>query len=231
MRRVAIHQPNYLPWIGYFKKMSLCDVFVILDNVQFSKDSYTQRTEVRTRKGWMWLTIPIQKEEHFKLIKDVSLPKNNKWRKKHWLSIHSNYAKTKHFEDFNNFFKDVYLDYGIDTLQDFNEKFIIYMSDIFDIHPEIVRASELNIESELKKSDLLIEIIKNIGGDVYISGTGGENYIEEEKFKKEGIGVDYFKFQPFVYPQRWAGFEPYMSAIDVLFNMGKDGIESDYSES
>ncbi len=230
MRRVAIHQPNYLPWIGYFKKMSLCDVFVILDNVQFSKDSYTQRTEVRTRKGWMWLTIPIQKEEHFKLIKDVSLPKNNKWRKKHWLSIHSNYAKTKHFEDFNNFFKDVYLDYGIDTLQDFNEKFIIYMSDIFDIHPEIVRASELNIESELKKSDLLIEIIKNIGGDVYVSGAGGENYIEEEKFKKEGIEIEYFKFQPFVYPQRWTGFEHYMSAIDLLFNMGKYGIDSDNSE-
>ena len=225
MRRVAIHQPNYLPWIGYFKKMSLCDVFVILDNVQFSKNSYTQRTKIRTREGWLWLTIPIQRGEHFKVIKDISLPIDNTWRKKHWLSIHRNYAKTEHFEDFGDFFKSVYLDYSIDMLQDFNEKFIIYMSDIFGIHPKIVRASELNIESELRKSDLLVEIIKNMGGDVYISGTGGENYIEEEKFKKEGIGIDYFKFQPFVYPQRWAGFEPYMSAIDALFNVGKDGID------
>ena len=218
MRRVAIHQPNYLPWIGYFKKMSLCDVFVILDTVQFSKDSYTQRTKIRTRDGWMWLTIPIQRGERSGLIKDVLLPEDCKWRKKHWLSIHSNYAKTKDFNDFNDFFKSVYLDYDTDRLQDFNEKFILYISDILGIHPEIVYASELNLENDLKKSDHLIEIIENTGGDVYISGVGGRNYIKEEKFERKGIEIEYFEFKPFIYKQRWAGFEPYMSAIDLLFN-------------
>lgn len=218
MRRVAIHQPNYLPWIGYFKKMSLCDVFVILDTVQFSKDSYTQRTKIRTRDGWMWLTIPIQRGERFRLIKDVLLPEDCKWRKKHWLSIHSNYAKTRAFNDFNDFFKRVYLDYDTNRLQDFNEKFIRYISDILGIHPEIVYASELNLENDLKKSDHLIEIIENTGGDVYISGVGGRNYIKEEKFERKGIEIEYFEFKPFIYAQRWDGFEPYMSAIDLLFN-------------
>ena len=178
----------------------------------------------------MWLTIPIQRGNYSKLIKDVSLPKDTKWREKHWLSIRSNYAKTKYFGDFDNFFKSVYLNHDIDRLQDFNEKFIIYMSDVFDIHPEIVRASELNIEDGLKKTNLLIEIINNTGGDVYISGAGGKNYIEEEKFKKEEIEIEYFKFDPFVYPQRWTGFEHSMSAVDLLFNRGKNGIVSDYSE-
>ena len=91
--KVAIHQPNYMPWIGFFQKMALADIFVILDTVQFSKDSYTQRTKIRTKEGWIWLTVPIEKKYHFKPIKDIPLPHDTKWLKKHKMSILSNYSK------------------------------------------------------------------------------------------------------------------------------------------
>ena len=221
---VAIHQPNYLPWVGFFQKMALADIFVILDTVQFSKDSYTQRTKIRTKEGWIWLTIPIEKKYCFKPIKDIPLPQNEKWIKKHRMSIVSNYSKCKFVDDK---FVDEYYFYfeKFGKLQEFNEQGIFYLKDKFGIKTEVVRASELEINKKSKSTELLVEIVKQLGGDIYISGIGGKKYLEEEKFEIEGIGIKYFEFEAFEYQQRWEGFEPYMGAIDLLFNMGEKSKE------
>lgn len=214
---VAIHQPNYMPWIGFFQKMALADILVILDTVQFSKDSYTQRMKIRTKEGWIWLTIPVEKKYYFRPINEVCLPQNNKWIKKHKTALISNYAKASFFD--KNFIEQYYYN-NFTKLQQFNEFGIFYLKDKFGIKTEIVRASELGINEGLKSTELLIEIVKQVGENVYISGMGGKNYIKEEKFEKEGIEIKYFGFKPFEYPQRWEGFEPYMAAIDLLFNVG-----------
>jgi len=219
MKKVAIHQPNYMPWIGFFQKMALADVFVILDTVQFSKDSYTQRTKIRTKEGWIWLTIPVERKYYFKPIKDIHLPQDEKWLKKHKKSIVSNYSKCKYFDDE---FVDEYYSGKFGKLQEFNEYGIFYLKDKFGIKTEIIRASELDIDENLKSTDLLVDIVKKIGGDVYISGLGGGKYMDEWKFLMDNIKLEYFDFKPFEYPQRWDGFEPYMSAIDLLFNVGDE---------
>jgi hypothetical protein len=220
MKKVAIHQPNYLPWIGFFQKIALTDVFVILDTVQFSKDSYTQRTKIRTKEGWIWLTIPIEKKYYFKPIRDIPLPQDGKWLKKHKLSVVSNYSKCKFVDDK---FVDEYYSYSgkFEKLQEFNEHGILYLKAKFGIKTEIVRASELDIADNLKSTDLLVDIVKKVGGDVYISGSGGEKYLDEGKFLMNNIKLEYFEFKSFEYPQRWDGFELYMSAIDLLFNVGE----------
>ena len=220
MKKVAIHQPNYSPWIGFFQKMALADIFVILDNVQFSKDSYTQRTKIRTKEGWIWLTIPIEKKYYFKRIKEVYLPQNDKWIKKHKLSILSNYSKAPFFDI--DFIERYYTN-SFKKLREFNEFGILYLKDEFGIKTEIVRASELDVDDNLKSTDLLVDLVKKVGGDYYISGLGGKRYMEESKFKEEGITLEYFEFEPFKYQQRWEGFEQYMSAIDLLFNAGNNG--------
>ena len=217
MKKVAIHQPNYLPWIGFFQKMALADIFVILDIVQFSKDSYTQRTKIRAKEGWIWLTIPLEKKYYFRPINDIHLPQDEKWVKRHKMSIISNYSKCK-FVDGK--FVDEYYSGKFENLQEFNERGIFYLKDKFGIKTEIVRASELDIDDNLKSTDLLVEIVKKVGGNVYISGLGSGKYMEEGKFLMNDIKVGYFEFKPFEYPQRWDGFEPYMSAIDLLFNVG-----------
>jgi len=217
--KVAIHQPNYLPYIGYFSKMAQADIFVILDNVQFSKDSYTQRTRIRTKEGSIWLTIPVEKKNNsFKLIQEVQLPQNRKWLEKHRLSIISNYSKTPFYDE--TFIRTYYDSYNSILLRDFNEFGIYYLKNIFGIKTKIIRSSELNLNRDLKATDLLIDIIKKIGGTTYISGHGGKKYLDENKFPDEGIKLVYFEFEPFEYKQRWNGFEPYMSAIDLLFNLG-----------
>ncbi len=215
--KVAIHQPNYLPWTGYFKKMALSDVFVILDTIQFSKDSYTQRTKIRTKDGWMWLTIPIEKEGHFKPIKDVQLPRDTKWLKKHMTSVVSNYSKSKFYD--RDFIENYYA-MEHKTLQEFNEAGLFYLKKKLGINAKVVRASELDVDPDLKSTDLILDIVKKTGGDTYISGAGGEKYMELSKFEAEHIQLEFSRFQPSEYAQRWEGFEPYMSAIDLLFNAG-----------
>lgn len=219
---VAIHQPNYMPWLGYFQKMALSDIFVILDNVQFSKDSYTQRTKIRTKEGGIWITIPVERRYYFKPISGVCLPENSKWMKRHKMAILSNYAKAPFFD--RKFVEQYYLNEFV-KLREFNEFGIFYLKNKFGIKTEIVRSSELGINESVKSTELLVEIVKQIGGDVYISGIGGKKYLEEEKVEKEGIEVKYFEFKPFEYPQRWEGFEPYMAAIDLLFNAGEKSKE------
>lgn len=221
--RVAIHQPNYLPYIGFFQKMALSDVFVILDDVQFSKDSYTQRTKIRSKDGVILLTIPINKKYNFKSIKDILLPEDENWLKKHKLSIIANYSKCKYVD--NKFIKHYFSNLDkLETLTEFNEFGIHYLKDQFGIKTKIVRASEL-CSSNLKSTDLLINIVENLGGDFYISGIGGKKYLKEEKFLEHNINLEYFEFENLEYPQRWKGFEPYLSAIDLLFNLGPDSVK------
>jgi hypothetical protein len=217
--KVALHQPNYLPWIGFFQKMALADIFVILDTVQFSNRSYTQRVKIRTKDSWMWLTIPIERKYHFKPLKYIYLPENKKWMKRHENTLIKHYSKCKYFDEK---FGGKYYSKEFEKLQEFNEFGIFYLKDKFGIKTEIVRASELDIDDNLKSTNLLVEIVKKVEGDIYISGLGGGKYMEEGKFLMNNIKLEYFKFKPFKYPQRWDGFEPYMSAIDLLFNVGDE---------
>jgi hypothetical protein len=217
--KVAIHQPNYLPWIGYFSKMAQADVFIIFDTAQFSRDSYTQRTKIRTKDGWTWLTIPISKQFHFQPIQNIAIPGLD-WRKKHINSIQANYAKSPHYDE--TFIKE-YFESPFPTLSQFNEHGIQYFKDKFDIRTKIIRASELPITESTSSTDLLIKMIKYVGGDVYISGTGGKKYQDETQFGRENITIQYNEFKPESYKQRWGGFEPFMSVIDLYFNLGQEG--------
>lgn len=227
MVSISIHQPNYLPFIGFFQKMALSDIFVILDTVQFSKDSFTQRTKIRTKEGWIWLTIPINRKYDFQPIKDVSLPSDSKWAKKHKMSLLSNYSKCKYVdEEFINEYYSSLEKYK--TLQEFNEFGIFYLKDKFNIKTRIVRASELDLDNSLKSTDLLIDIVTKLNGDTYISGSGGANYLDESKFADNDLTLKYFKFKPFEYMQKWDGFEPFMSAIDLFFNCGSQSLMSKY---
>ncbi|MCD4822861.1 MAG: WbqC family protein [Methanococcoides sp.] len=221
MKKVVIHQPNYLPWIGYFQKISSSDIFIILDDVQFSKDSFTQRTKIRTPNGWMWLTIPIQKNNNFNNINQVLLPSDSKWLNSHWKSIVANYSKSKYFNQYGSFFEELYLNNNIQDLQAFNEKIILYLLDVLKIDVEVFRSSDFELDS-LKGTDLLIELVKKVDGDCYISGMGGNNYMDTNLFSQNNIKLEYFKYKPFEYEQRWDGFEPYMSIIDLLFNCGDE---------
>lgn len=221
---VAIHQPNYIPWSGFFAKIKKADCFVILDTVQFSKHGVINRNKIRTKEGSIYLTIPIGKAHHGARICDIKLSEENKWQKRHWKTIQVNYNNSDFFDYYKDFFKQIYRN-EYEYLWQINEEIITYIINCLGIKVEIVKASELDIDPNLHKSDLLISILKSVNASIYLSGPSGKNYLEYNKFAEEQIILDFFIYNRPIYKQRFNGFVPNLSVIDLLFNTGEKSKE------
>lgn len=218
-RVVTIHQPNYLPWIGLFSKIMQADCFIIYDNAQYTTGGVIHRNKIRTRNGWLYLTVPVSKHLGKSRICDVPLPEEKRWRKDHWRTIYQNYVRSPFFKDYGGFFKELYQQ-SFELLCQLNEKILLYVLNCFGIKVEVIKASEMKIDPVLRKTDLMLAYLKCAGADIYLSGPSGRNYLEAEKFPQNNMGLKYFAFQHPVYQQRYPGFEPNLSAIDLLFNEG-----------
>ena len=217
---VSVHKPQYLPWIGYFHKIAHSDVFVFLDNVQYKKREFQNRNKIRTKEGWLWLTVPVITKGRFtQNMKEVLIDNTSNWHKKHWQSIEMNYSKAKYFNEYKEFFKSLY-EKEWDKLIDLNVFIIKYINELLNIKIPVYYESDLNIEGE--KTTRIINICKKLNADTYLSGIGGKEYLIEEEFIKTGIKLIYQNFKHPVYTQVYPGFEPFMSIVDLLFNCGKE---------
>ena len=177
------------------------------------------RNKIRTFQGSNYLTIPVNRNYMLSKIVDVPLPKDKKWRRSHWIQIYRNYVKTPFFKDHEKFFENVYQE-DFEYLWQLNNKILLYLLKCFQINVELHRTSELNACFGLYKTDLMIEYLKTLGADLYFSGPSGKSYLEVKKFQDNGIDLKFAQFDHPVYQQRYPGFEPRMSAIDLLFNHG-----------
>jgi len=216
---VTAHQPNYLPWIGFFSKIKQSDCFVIADTVLMGDQSFCNRNRVRVKDRELYLTVPIGRRSNGMKICDITLPSDNNWKKNHWETIHRNYVRAEFFRDHKNFFEELYQK-DFKYLQELNTEIILYLLKCFEIEVEILKASQLAINPELRSTDFIVALNKCAGADVYLSGPSGRNYLESSKFQQQNIKLKFFKFDHPVYKQRYPGFEPNMSAIDLLFNLG-----------
>ena len=165
------------------------------------------------------LTVPIGRKPKGERICDIKLPLEQQWRSVHWKMLVNNYVRTDFFAYHKDFFEKLYLK-NFEFLWQINEEIIFYLLDCFEIKVEVIKASEINVDANLGKTDLMIALLKSAAADVYLSGPSGRNYLETEKFPNNNINLKFFKFEHPVYKQRHPGFEPNMSAIDLLFNMG-----------
>lgn len=197
MSVISIHQPNFLPWVGYFSKIVNSDIFVILDDVECSKGSYFNRNRFSTNKesDWFWLTVPIEKQNFHLNIKDVTVKSDFiKNHKKYFQLNHS--KKTKEPEIINDLVRiyERFEKQKIFNLSDFNVEIIDLVLKKINCKTKIVKSSEINKNNQLKKQDLLIEIVKNLGGTCYLSGTGAETYQDSLLFFKNEIELKYNQF-------------------------------------
>ena len=225
MKKVTIHQANYLPWLGFFHKINHTDTFVILDDVQYSKNQLINRNKIRTPQGWCYLTIPIERKYYRIPLKEVKLPKDNKWKNKHWKSIEMNYKKAPFFNSHYEFFKKSY-EKDYETLMELNCDIIKYLIKVLKIEVNIIKSSDLDYDRSFKKTDLLLDILLKINADCYLSGiglsaVGKKHYLETNKFKT--IKLEFQTFKHPVYKQVYKDFIPNLSAIDFLFNTGGKG--------
>jgi len=217
---LSVHQPQYLPWLGYFDKIAKSDCFVFLDCVQYKKREFQNRNKIRTRDGWIWLTVPvISKSKGFQLINEVLINNSIGWQNKHLKSIICCYKNAKYFNEHIGFFENIY-NKKFEKLIDINLAIIYYLLEQFSIKTKIFFESSLSIST--KKTQRIIDICKKLNADTYLSGIGGKDYLDEELFEKENIKLIYQDFKHPVYKQCYEPFIPYMSAIDFLFNCGKE---------
>jgi hypothetical protein len=221
--KITIHQPNFLPYPGFFTKVYHADLLVIGDHVQYSNKSFINRNKIKTQHGEKWLTVPIihnLPQPINKVLINNNPINNRRWNYIHLETLRINYSKANYYHTYIDIFKDVYTRQW-DYLVELNIEFIKKILEILDIKIDIKLTSQLNISGE--KTDQIINICKELNADTYISGIGGKNYLNEEEFKRNSIKLLYNKFDCPVYNQQFntLGFIPNLSIIDMLFNVGE----------
>ncbi len=214
---VSVHQPHYLPWLGYFDKIDTADVFVVLDTVQFEKNGWQNRNKIKTAQGWMWMTVPV-KHDFGTSIAQTGINTTVRWRKKHRQALLTNYSKSLYFDRYMDYFETVYgTEY--DRLCPLNTDMLGWFAGVLGIETGIVAASDMNGLPD-EPNERLAEIVKRLGGDVYLAGAGCGDYFDERPFRDNGIRVVFQDYEPVEYPQLYGEFIPRLAVVDALFNCG-----------
>jgi len=217
---VSVHQPQYIPWLGFFDKIKRSDCFVFLDLVQYKPREFQNRNKICTKDGWLWLTVPvISKGQGRQKIADVLIDNESNWQNKHWGGIRSGYARAPFFKQHSSFFEEVYsVKWG--KLTDLNVHIIKYI--LQQLHIDTPLRFESEIGTTCESTERIIEICRKLNADTYLSGMGGKDYLNEERFKEENIKLEYQHYHHPVYRQVFdAPFISHLSVIDLLFNEGE----------
>lgn len=218
MKIVSAHQPAYLPWLGYFHKILLSDEFVVMDDVQYEKNSFINRNKILQNSNSVWLTIPVvTKEYKLKKIRDIKIS-NDKWKRKHLMTVEQSYKKSRFYNEIMPLFETVLKQDSV-YLTDYANDLLLAIVDYLEIDTKIIFANDLSLSS--KKLDYVIELTQKVAGRIFVFGAQGKDYADEDILEKNNIAPYFQDYIHPVYEQNNQCFEPYISIIDALFNNGK----------
>ncbi len=227
---VSIHQPNFLPWIGYFYKIWASDIFILHDNVEYTKHSFTKRVFIRKYPAESerdYLIVPLRKHSDFDLISDLKICHERDWQQKQINKLYYIYHKAPFFNDYFPTIKETILSsYDETYLTAFNKKLIFDILGLLDIERKIVFSSELPVRG-FQADEYNAELVSYFDGDLYISGTGAKKYQFNTTYSERGISLIYneigssLKNTPPQYPVQ---FDVSLSILDALFYHGTEGI-------
>jgi hypothetical protein len=221
--RVAILQPSYLPWIGYFDQIAKVDQFVFLDNIQFTRRDWRNRNKIRTAQGWSWLTVPvIQKNRFAQTLLETQIDSSSNWRTKHLNAIRHNYIKTEFFDLYFPKIETI-INKDWDLLVDLCLELTENLKNWLSISTPTVRSSDLNISE--KKGDKILALCRKLKATHYLTGDLAKDYLNESEFLSYNIRLEYHNYKHPPYLQRYPEFVPYMSVVDLLFNQGEKSLE------
>jgi hypothetical protein len=215
---VAAHQPNFLPWAGFFHKIMMADLFIILDEAQYDHRGLSNRNTIKTANGPLRLTVPVEGEHQVTPFREVRIDNSTKtrWCYKHLESISRAYGQSPYFDPLFSRLSEIYHQL-FEGLMAFNMALIRLITEAMDIPTPIVFESQVG--SQGKSSHRLLSLCKKVGASVYLSGDGSP-YLDPGLFKKEGIEIAFQHFARPIYPQANGSFLSHLSAIDLLFNCG-----------
>lgn len=217
MKRVAILQSNYIPWKGYFDMIAAVDEFILYDDMQFTKNDWRNRNQIKTPQGVQWISIPVGQNIN-RRIRDVVV--NGRWHEKHWKSLEANYRRADFFDEISDWLKPLYLDRRYTNLSQVNRSFIEAICNYLHIGTKLSTSWDYNLIDG--RTERLADLCTQAGGTEYVSGPAARNYIDEAVFTARGIKVTWFDYTNYPeYPQLWGGFVHGVSILDLLFNCGR----------
>lgn len=219
---VGIHQLHYLPWLRYFEKIARSDAFVLLDDIQFSKNGWQNRNKVKTANGVAVLTVPVRTKAG-QTLDEVRIHNAVPWRKKHWRTIEQAYAHAPYFEDYAPFLHKVYAREW-ERLNDLNFHMLRFYLDALGIETPVSRSSMLNVPGEA--TERLVNLVKAVGGDTYYSGAFAlDAYLDAALLEANGIALELQEWTAPEYAQLHGAFERDLSVVDLLMNCGPNALD------
>lgn len=219
---VAIHQPNYAPWLGYFAKIARADNFVFLDDVQYTKNGYTNRVQVSNNGRPHWLTLPVS--VHLGDRIDAVYPARPGWPEQHCATLRNFYRNAPAFRLEWPDIERIYRALPDANLADINMQLVIELARLLSLSVRFTRSSDIDT-GDSSGDDRLSRIVETLApGGTYLSGEGGRNYQTAETFADRGIQLEYLNFKHPVYAQRGAAFLPGLSVLDAILEQGRDNV-------
>ena len=227
-RRVAIIQSSYIPWRGYFAIVAKCDAFVFLDSVQFTRRDWRTRNRIKTPDGPSWLSIPVRQKGNYLTPIDAIETADPDWAKKHLRVIETNYRRAPFFHSVFPVLETAYTEAGQkSSLSDVNRGLTAHLCGLLDIATPLMRDIDLIDRARLDALDptaRLVELAAAAGAGEYLSGPSARSYLDESAFSARGMSVGWMDYSGLpAYPQLWGAFDPTMSVVDALLNLGPAG--------
>jgi hypothetical protein len=223
---VAILQPSYIPWRGYFHQIALSDLFIFYDDVQYDKHGWRNRNRIKTSSGSRWLTIPVHSSGNVVEeipINQIRIDWQKNWAESHWQILNQVYKTAPFFSQYYPLISGFYHSKP-DLLADFTIQTTIELAGEIGINQtRFMRSSEIP-QVTGKKTDRLIQILKSVGATGYISGPSARDYIEQEKFDAAGIPIEYMNYDYREYPQLFPPYDPQVSILDLLIMTGSEAL-------
>ncbi len=219
MKKIAILQSNYIPWKGYFDLIASVDEFILYDDMQFTRRDWRNRNQIKTAQGLQWLTVPVKvKGKYEQTIRETEID-GSQWASSHWKSLSLNYRRAKYFDEISTWLQPLYETPPEASISQLNRRFIVAVSEYLGIRTKIANSWDYVLKDG--KSERLADLCIQAGATEYISGPAAKNYLDEQIFADQGIGVTWFDYTGYPeYPQLWGEFVHAVSILDLLFNCG-----------
>jgi len=211
----------YFPWVGMLEQIQLADIFVFYNDVQFSR-SFFHRVQIKTAHGTPWMTVPLREYHRGQLISEVAVDDRQDWRQKHRAMLESAYRKAPYCDEMLSLVDRVFT-MRLSTIAEVARASTMELANYFGLVPDrqFVDSESLHVEGH--SSQRLCEIAKALRGNVYVTGHGARNYLDHALFERDGIAVEYMRYECRPYPQLHGAFTPYVTALDLVANCGPEG--------
>ena len=220
-KTIVILQSSYIPWKGYFDLINLADEFIFYDDVQYTRRDWRSRNKIKTSEGVKWLTIPVGYNREW-MINQVEM-KDPDWKKKHRKKIEVAYREAICFQEFKFILDELYSN-NITNLSQYNQHVIKFIYGFIGGKKEFTDSTIYSPKG--RSTERLLDVLKKSGATKYISGPSGKNYLEENRFKEEGIMLEYFSYEGYSeYTQLHGSFVHEVSILDLIFNEGKNAVK------